>query len=170
MAIQFLKPFNSKLNYLQQSWRFIAGAPQRRWKTMDRLKAVIALISSDRTFHLLSLADVCSYAPFLPLIPPLRQSSIVPKMPLLWNSSDDLQNAELSLWRSYLWYNQPLSIQHTSAECLNKYAHDSSSSVLQQLHFPKLLLVIEREVSNRPTYRSNLEESPSRAGGLPSVN
>jgi transcriptional regulator len=25
----------SKLNYLQQSWRFIAGAPQRRWVTRD---------------------------------------------------------------------------------------------------------------------------------------
>ncbi|MFZ6681714.1 hypothetical protein [Undibacterium sp. Tian12W] len=31
----------------------------------------------------------------------------------------------------------------------------------------KLLLLVEIEVSNRPPYRSNLEESPGRAGGLP---
>jgi hypothetical protein len=31
----------------------------------------------------------------------------------------------------------------------------------------KLLLLIEIEVSNRPSYRSNLGESPGKAGGLP---
>jgi hypothetical protein len=71
-----------QLNYLRQSRRFIAGAPQRRRQTMSRLKAATVPISFGRNVHLLAPGYECRSEPFLRPALPSIQNIPSPKTPL----------------------------------------------------------------------------------------